>query len=266
MSIDTHIHLFTRGLPRASDIRHDPGYDATLDQLQALAEVCGVKRFVIVQPSFLGSDNSYLLEQIARHPDLMVGVAVLDPATREQEIESLRAKGIRGIRLNLLGRDLNQALNASTLGLVARCTEQGLHIEVHDNGSRLPYVLEKVGPLARTLVVDHFGRPDAQSGGIASPEFETLLEAGAQREWYVKISAPYRCPGVDVGQACRRFIEHWGADKLLWGSDWPWTQHERQLEYADWCGTFAEQGELWAQMEANARRVFGFEPRGDARI
>lgn len=257
MSIDTHMHLFTRSLPRAAGIRHNPEYDATLDQLQARSGPCGVNRFVIVQPSFLGYDNSFLLDQMRRHPELVAGVAVLDPATDEREIETLRAQHICGIRLNLLGRDLKQVLDAPTLRLVARCAEQGLHIEVHDDGARLPFVLEKLGPLARTLVIDHFGRPNAEKGGVKSAEFEALLRAGEGRDWYVKVSAPYRSPGIDVEQAWHLFRQRWGTERLLWGSDWPWTQHETLIDYARWCEPFAGEGNLSTLLEENAKRVFG---------
>lgn len=264
MSIDTHIHLFTRALPRKADRRHDPEYDATLERLLAVAAGSGVRRFVVVQPSFLGSDNSYMLEQVRRHPDVLTGVAVLDPATSEQEINLLCASGVRGIRLNLLGRNLDDELGEPTLRLVQRCAEQGLHIEVHDSGDRLPFILDKVAPLARTIVVDHFGRPNPGRGGLDSPEFRSLLRMGAEeeRDWYVKISAPYRCPGIDIGHAYRLFRQHWGADKLLWGSDWPWTQHETLIDYANWCSPFAEEGDPPSLLATNAQRLYRF-PQGD---
>jgi len=114
-----------------------------------------------------------------------------------------------------------------------------------------------VAPLARTLVVDHFGRPNAQKGGLKSPEFEALLRAGEGRDWYVKVSAPYRCPGIDVEQAWHLFRLRWGIERLLWGSDWPWTQHETLIDYVQWCEPFDGEGRLPVLLEANAMRVFG---------
>jgi predicted TIM-barrel fold metal-dependent hydrolase len=262
MSIDTHIHLFTRALPRSVEPRHNPDYDATLESLQAVSAESGVRQFVVVQPSFLGYDNTYLLEQIRMHPAVVAGVAVLDPETTEKEISELRGAGIRGIRLNLLDKDLGQELNERKLGLVRRCAEQGLHIEVHDSGSRLPFILDKIGPLASTVVIDHFGRPDPARGGVESREFEALLRAGEDRDWYVKISAPYRCPGIDVARAYRQFKQRWGMDKLLWGSDWPWTQHESLVDYASWCQPFDGEPALPALLERNAQGLYGCAPAG----
>jgi predicted TIM-barrel fold metal-dependent hydrolase len=57
--IDAHAHVFTRGLKLAVDARYAPDYDASWQTLLALAEANGAGRAVILQPSFLGYDNSY---------------------------------------------------------------------------------------------------------------------------------------------------------------------------------------------------------------
>ena len=62
--IDAHTHVFVRGLPMAIDARYRPDYDASWETLLALAEKNGVGRAVILQPSFLGFDNSYLFETL----------------------------------------------------------------------------------------------------------------------------------------------------------------------------------------------------------
>lgn len=258
MAIDTHIHLFTRTLPQVTGARHNPAYDATLVDLQAVSAGSGVERYVAVQPSFLGYDNAYLLEQIRRHPTLLTGVAVLDPATTDEEIAGLRTSGIRGMRLNLLGRPLDRVLTETTLRLVQRCAEQGLHVEVHDHGQRLPHVLDRIAAVAKTVVIDHFGRPDSEKGGLLAPTFETLLRSGEGRDWYVKISAPYRCPGMDVTSAYQLFRQRWGVGKLLWGSDWPWTQHESLINYSAWCKPFDEEENTAALLDENAQRLFDF--------
>lgn len=258
MSVDTHIHLFTQMLPRAQSVRHDPSYDAPLAVLRACAAGTGVDRYVIVQPSFLGTDNTYLLSQLQAHAELVAGVAVLDRATPDEEIRHLARLGVRGIRLNLLGQPLARALDSATLDLVTRCAAQGLHIELHDDGARLPYVLDQVAPRAETIVIDHFGRPLAGQGGVESKAFRSLLRIGEGCDWYVKVSAPYRCPGVDIARAYRMFRQEWGVERLLWGSDWPWTQHESGRDYPGWVRPFEEGEDLPALLDVNAQRVYGF--------
>ncbi len=257
MSIDTHIHLFHRGLPRTVRPRHDPVYDATLGVLRAHAAPCGVSRFVVVQPSFLGCDNTYLLQQIAENPAHLRGVAVLDPATPGSGIEALLVAGVTGIRLNLLGTDLEQSLGEKQLDLVSRCADRGMSVELHDVCERLPGVLGKILPRSSRIVVDHFGRPDVHAGGIEAPAFRQLMALGGRHEIYVKISAPYRSPGLQARETFAALLDALGVDRLLWGSDWPWTQHEREIDYAAWCCPFGS-GSLAERLAPAAAALYGF--------
>ena len=56
--IDTHVHLFDRQYGLASKRRYDLGYDALPTDLLPEMTLAGVSAAVIVQPSFLGTDNS----------------------------------------------------------------------------------------------------------------------------------------------------------------------------------------------------------------
>ncbi len=68
LRIDTHAHVFARGLPMADVRRYTPAYDVTVEEYLARLDAHGMSHGVLVQPSFLGSDNSYLLQAIARAP------------------------------------------------------------------------------------------------------------------------------------------------------------------------------------------------------
>jgi predicted TIM-barrel fold metal-dependent hydrolase len=63
----------------------------------------------------------------------------------------------------------------------------------------------------------------------------------------VKISGVYRLGGTDsenlafAQAAIPLLIEHFGTERLMWGSDWPHTQFEDQVSYAS-------QFELLAQL------------------
>ena len=57
--------------------RYRPQLIIVASGLDANAVDCGV----LVQPSFLGTDNSYLIEGIAAAGGRLRGIAVIDPAT-----------------------------------------------------------------------------------------------------------------------------------------------------------------------------------------
>lgn len=58
-AVDAHAHVFAHGLPLAPVVRHAPDYDATLDTYIAHLAEHGITHAVLVQPSFLGTDNTF---------------------------------------------------------------------------------------------------------------------------------------------------------------------------------------------------------------
>ncbi len=85
--IDTHAHVFERGLPLANARRYAPGYDAPLSAYLAQLDAHGLSNGVLIQPSFLGTDNSYLLAALKQAPQRLRGVAVIDPTAPALEGE-----------------------------------------------------------------------------------------------------------------------------------------------------------------------------------
>src|SRR3546814_17001564 len=59
-SIDSHAHVFVPGLSVIAERRYTPDYAAPLDDYLALLDAQGLAHGVLVQPSFLGTDNSHL--------------------------------------------------------------------------------------------------------------------------------------------------------------------------------------------------------------
>jgi len=83
------------------------------------------------------------------------------------------------------------------------------------------------------VVVDHFGRPDPDRGA-SDPGFKDLLKFGASGRVWVKISGAYRCAKHDTyfaREATDQVISAFGADRMMWGSDWPHTQFERVADF-----------------------------------
>jgi predicted TIM-barrel fold metal-dependent hydrolase len=243
-AIDSHAHVFHRDLPLAQRRRYAPGYDAPLSGYLTELDRHGISHGVLVQPSFLGSDNRCLLEAIAEVPDRLRGIAVIEPAAvaaDPSQLDALARNGIVGIRVNLFGLpdpDFSSAAWRATLPKIAAL---GWQIEVHCEARRLPKV---VGPLlastgdAIDVVVDHFGRPEPALG-IDDPGFRYLLTLGETRRVWVKISGTYRnAARAEAGSEARTALaamplleSAFGLDRLVWGSDWPHTQHEGTQSY-----------------------------------
>ena len=79
MSVDSHFHVFT-AQQAVLGARYSPSYAASLATWQAASQAVGVTHGVLVQTSFKGTDNAYLLAHLKQHPDTLRGVAVVAPS------------------------------------------------------------------------------------------------------------------------------------------------------------------------------------------
>lgn len=236
LGVDAHAHVFTQALAFAGARRYTPQYEATLQDWRALLDAQGVSHGVLVQPSFLGSDNSYLLEALLQAPERLRGVAVVEADVSQAQLQRMNRLGVVGIRLNLMGQSLPDLSSSEWRPLLERVAALGWHVELHRQIEDIPALVAALRPYGVKVVIDHFGRPHA-AFGVGHPTFQRLLELGGGEVW-VKISGVYRLGGTDrenLEFACAAvplLIEHFGTQRLMWGSDWPHTQFEDQVSYA----------------------------------
>jgi|GEM_PF-21227 len=276
IAVDTHAHVFRRDLPMVPGRRYTPDDDATLQAYLAHLDRCGLSHGVLVQPSFLGIDNRFLMQSLRAAPDRLRGVAVVEPGISAVDLGEMDRVGIVGIRLNLFGCELPTLTSAAWRTLLAHVNGLGWHVEVHAHAGNLPQVVAPLLDLGCRVVVDHFGRPDPTLGAD-DPGFRYLLTQACSGRVWVKLSAAYRnephlergndasaasvrpvAPGnaqesdfgrkqtepetgssaglenamtadpADRTSACtlaRLLINAFGSSRLMWGSDWPHTEH-----------------------------------------
>ncbi|CCE09942.1 conserved hypothetical protein [Bradyrhizobium sp. STM 3843] len=234
ISIDAHAHVFHRGLTLAGERRYAPDYDAPLDRYLAQLDSSGLTHGVLVQPSFLGTDNCYLLNCIRAAPSRLRGIAVVDPTIGIEELQRLDRGGVVGIRLNLVGRPLPDLTESHWTRLLANVADLGWQVELQRRAADLPDLVTQLLDHDVTVVIDHFALPDP-TYGIADPGFAAVLRLGTSARVWVKLSAPYR--NGPLGRAFARqayplLRDAFDVDRLMWGSDWPHTQFETTQDYA----------------------------------
>src|SRR5215213_1948966 len=135
MRCDSHVHIVgpPERYPQLQTRTYLAGL-APLAELQRRAATRDISRFVVVQPSFYGTDNTLLLESLDALGDQGRGVAVLDPAlTTAEMLVDYRRRGVRGLRLNLYstlgGREVRKLDEAfAAMAKLARAVEW--HVEV----------------------------------------------------------------------------------------------------------------------------------------
>ena len=230
--VDTHAHVFHRGLSFVPSRRFTPDYDAPLDRYLGELDAHGIARGVLVAVSILGNDNSYLLDCLRLHPERLRGVVAIDPETDLKRFDDFELAGVVGVRVNLTGNLPVPDFSAGAWAeAVAECVKRDWHIEINDRAARLPQSLTPLVDARAKVVVDHFGMPDRDQG-IDDAGFRALLGYAASRQVWVKLSGAYRTSFDIARAAVPRLVDAFGAGRLLWASDWPFTQHESTQTYA----------------------------------
>lgn len=237
IAVDCHAHVFLRDLPMPDRRRAPSGYDAPPEDYLRILDANAMTHGVLVQPSFLGSDNSYMVAALRKYPGRLRGIAVVDPSVTGEQLDLLQAAGVVGVRLNLVGLPNPDFSSAIWTRFLKELRQRHWLVEVHQLAHALQPVLDPLLASGLNIVVDHFGRPDPKLG-VDDPGFHYLLAQAATRRVWVKLSAAYRNGangrGEQVATAALPLLRAaFGLEQLMWGSDWPHTLFENSVQYAD---------------------------------
>ena len=261
--VDSHAHVFRRDLPLMTGYRHAPQHDALLPELLGLFDAHGITHGVLTAPSFLGTDNSYLMSALEAAPRRLRGTAIVDSSIASSELAAMHRRGIVGIRFNMLRRaDLPDLRSTAWRRVLEAAAGLDWHVEIYVEGPRLPSLLAPALEAGINVVVDHFGSPDPQLG-LDCPGFRALLDAANAGRTWVKLSAPYRLGGADPKRYVDALLRAGGAGRLVWASDWPWTQHREGMTYRralDWLSDWVPDVKARETiLGATPWQLFGFE-------
>jgi predicted TIM-barrel fold metal-dependent hydrolase len=188
-------------------------------------------------------------------------VAAAHPLLDAPALRRMHAGGVRAIRLNLRGiGDWSQYATPAWAELFVLVHALGWHVEVFVDPGRAPDVVPILAAIPIPVVFDHFGVPGTDQYAIDST-FRAASQLSASRPVWCKLSAPYRLQGGDPLAFAARWLEIVGPERVVWGSDWPWTAHEDSGDYARlrnaldrWVGSARLPAVLWD----NAARLYDF--------
>ncbi len=252
MIVDTHVHVVATDearyplSPRPLSGEWYREAPCSAESLIEQMDACNVEGAVLVQPMGAYSfDNRYAADSAAAHPDRFVSACCID-AESERALEELdfwiAERGMQGVRLFALSQGESWLAAPGTGPLWERAQELGAHVIVTIFGHQLPELrraLERFPGLAVSL--DHCAFPDPLAP-------DALLEMAAHENLFLKVSTHV----LDAGEralgsaACfaERLVERFGADRIMWGSDFCQT-HDRP----------------YAELVETGRRAFaGLEP------
>jgi predicted TIM-barrel fold metal-dependent hydrolase len=139
ISVDSHFHVFEAG-QSVPEARYSPDYAAEFSQWQSAAQQVGVTHGVLVQTSFMGTNNSYLVRHLQQNSDTLRGVAVVAPTAGFEQLVDLNMQGVRGIRINLAGQSHDMTAWQAAKLLWDAVLRLGWHVELHTDTGALPAV------------------------------------------------------------------------------------------------------------------------------
>jgi predicted TIM-barrel fold metal-dependent hydrolase len=188
-----------------------------------------VNHFVLVQMSYYGFDNSYMLNVIRSRPAQFRGIAIVDPDAEwpDSAMRDLAAYGVRGFRIYLESGHPQPLPGHTGYEQMFRCAaDEDLAICALIDPKRLPELDQECQRFPRTpVIIDHLARI-GMTGQVEEDDVRALCAMARYPEVRVKLSGFYalgesRPPHLDLALLIRRVYEVFGARRLMWGSDAP---------------------------------------------
>ncbi len=253
MIIDFHTHVFPPQIKknRSKYIDSDPCFAilyseknaklATADELIASMDKAGVDISVIVNIGWTTHElcvetNDYILESVARYPQRLIGFCTVQPHSYEAaiaEIERCAQAGIRGvgeIRPDIQLFDLRdeeviepliKVMRKHKLILLTHASEPVGH-NYPGKGSITPDMLYPfiTSHLDLTIVCAHWG------GGLPFYALMPEVKQAMNNVFFDTAASPF----LYSPQIYNQVIQLVGAEKILFGSDYPLLAQSRLLE------------------------------------
>jgi len=200
--------------------------DALLPAYLGMLGMLGVERAVLIQPSVYGTDNRAMLDAMAKAGDRFRGVAVVDDAVTDAELEKMHAAGVRGVRINVVdvAEDKGVIPMASLRRLAERIKPLGWHVEFLMHADEFPDLDAQFADFPVDIVLGHLGYMRTDKG-LGAPGFQALLRLMRTGRCWAKLTGPYRIsvnamPYSDVTPFAHALIDA-APERVIWGTDWP---------------------------------------------
>ena len=234
MIIDAHLHAVSPDtsryplrqvdLPGNSWVKTAP---ASAEDLIAQMDDAGVAKGVLVQPvGAYGTDNSYVADAGAAHPDRLATVCVID-MTADDRLAQLRywtqERGIGGVRLFSVPTPKVPWLDdPATFEVWEACQEWAVKVSVCLLPEEIPRLGQVLARFSDTPVaLDHCGFADFTDGppwNAAQP----LWELSEHQNLYLKVTTNVLdAAGESAQHLLATLARRFGANRLMWGSDYP---------------------------------------------
>ena len=263
MIIDTHAHIYSpdeKRYPPIDKPYRPPAGKGALDHLRRESQANGVERVCLIQTStFYRWDNRYICDSAKSNPSWTAGVCTLDPDDPHSPgllAQYARDYRIRGMR-SIPARD-GRLDHPGVRALWKTASELGLVINVlidPDKAEEADRLLADFSPLR--VVLDHC--LNLKAGAQLETVLAQVLRLARRPNLHAKLTflptgsaSGYPC--ADMHDACLKIIDAFGADRCVWGSDFPCELWTPRVSYAEHLRIFTHD---LALKDAQRRAILG---------
>ncbi|XP_061374392.1 uncharacterized protein LOC133316629 [Gastrolobium bilobum] len=241
--MDSHLHVWASP-EEAGKFPYSPGQEPSLqgnvDFLLQCMEEAGVDGALIVQPINYKFDHSYVTSVLKKYPTKFVGCCLANPAddgSGLKQFEHLVLKdGYRAVRFNpylwptgeKMTNEVGKAIfrRAGELSVpVGFMCMKGLDLHISE--------IERLCTEFPSTVVllDHLAFCKPPINDEEGLVFSQLLNLSRFPQVYVKFSAFFRLsrvqfPFLDLSPLLSQVVSSFGANRVMWGSDFPFVVPE----------------------------------------
>ncbi len=241
--IDSHCHIFPDKIAEKATKSTDIFYGITeagiktsdfignVDTLINQCDSTGVEKCLVTSvattPHHAQSINSFISCEVSLHPDKFIGFGSLHPEsdTLNEDVEHLIEIGLKGVKLHPDIQNF-KVDDPKVLKIFELCEKHNLPVLLHtgdfrfdnSNPDRVSTILEKFPNL--TVIGAHFG-------GWSVWE-EATEKLAKYKNFYVDTCSSFYALEKDT---TKKLIDTYGADKVIFGTDFPMWNQKEELEY-----------------------------------
>ena len=238
MIVDTHVHVVARDetrfplRPSGVGSQWFRDHPVTAEEYLDTATSAGVDRAVLVQAhGAYGSDNAYVLDALTVAPDRVVGVVIVDPADPDAPVHLRELAAVprcQGVRLFGIGAEepawFDGEVGAALWDVAVETDLRVVATLLTPELPRLATMLTRHPGLP--VVLDHCGFPDLH-GGAPFAGATPLLALADHPGLHLKVTSHVlEGAGAHAAAFVELLVDRFGAERLVWGSDYPQT-HDR---------------------------------------
>lgn len=244
--IDAHVHLFDRAdrVPRGSDDLVPVDREARLTDLRDRLASAGVAGAVLVPLDVQDEPVRTALESLS---EPFAAVAVASEADQGRSgadaVSAVRDRRevfpFSGLRTMWLGDPKRSLSESPMLPVLEWLASEGVAmwsylppdqvLLLDELGTLVPdlsVVLNHLGVAPHSMRVDGHRRPHFDHA-LPGSEVERIARLARHPQFHLMFSGHYALsalehPYPDLRAAGERLVAEFGADRTLWGSDWPW--------------------------------------------